>query len=326
MKKRYDVVAMGELLIDFTESGKSDQGNGLFEACPGGAPCNVLAMLRRYGRSCAFIGKVGDDLFGHLLQRTVEEIGIDASALVIDPEARTTLAFVQTLPGGDRDFSFYRNPGADMLYRAEELPEEVIQNARIFHFGTLSMTHPEVREATRRAVSLAREAGALLSFDPNLRPPLWRSLEDAADAIRWGLSQCDILKIADNELQFITGKEDFYEGAEILHRDYPNIQVLNVTAGAEGSYSFYGDETPIFVPACHLGNVIETTGAGDTFCGCVLNFILDNGIGNLSPEDRKNMLLCANTAAYIVTTRKGAIHSMPMPDEVTALMKKMAQN
>lgn len=316
----FDVVAMGELLIDFTGSGKSSQGNGLFEACPGGAPCNVLAMLRRLGRSCAFVGKVGDDLFGRLLRCTIEEIGIDISALVVDPEARTTLAFVQTLPGGDRDFSFYRNPGADMLYRAEELPEQAIRNARIFHFGTLSMTHPGVREATQKAVALARAGGAYVSFDPNLRPPLWSSLEDAEQAIRWGLGQCDILKIADNELEFITGTGDFSEGARILHREYPNIRVLNVTAGAEGSYSFYGEEPPVFVPACHLGGVIETTGAGDTFCGCVLSFLLDHGMEGLTLEERKNMLTYANTAAYIVTTRKGAIHSMPTPLEVEALL------
>ncbi|MDD5955191.1 MAG: carbohydrate kinase, partial [Firmicutes bacterium] len=194
MAEKFDVVALGELLIDFTENGVSNQGNGLFEACPGGAPCNVLAMLRKLGKSCAFVGKVGDDMFGVLLQHTILAAGINADHLIMDPKIPTTLAFVKTLPGGDRDFSFYRKPGADMMLTESELPEETIANARIFHFGTLSMTHEGVRAATVKAVGLAKEGGALISFDPNLRPPLWENLEDAKEQIAWGLSQCDILK------------------------------------------------------------------------------------------------------------------------------------
>ncbi len=316
----FDVVALGELLIDFTANGKSAQGNGLFEACPGGAPCNVLAMLRKVGKTCAFVGKVGDDMFGHLLRDTIVDAGINADALVMDPQIPTTLAFVQTFENGDRDFSFYRKPGADMMLTADELPMDTIKNAKIFHFGTLSMTHEGIREATVKAVAAAKEAGALVSFDPNLRPPLWDDLDRAKEAIAWGLGQCDILKIADNELLFMTGKEDFYEGAAILQEQYPNIKVLNVTAGADGSYSFYGDAAPVFVPSCKLGGVIETTGAGDTFCASVLNFVLENGIDGLSVADRNRMLLFANTAAYIVTTRKGAIRAMPERAEVEAMI------
>lgn len=317
----YDVVALGELLIDFTESGLSNQGNGLFEACPGGAPCNVLAMLRKLNKSCAFVGKVGDDMFGRLLRDTIENVGISTEALVMDSEIPTTLAFVKTFPNGDRDFSFYRKPGADMMLTESELPLETIKNAKIFHFGTLSMTHPGVRAATEKAVAAAKEGGALISFDPNLRPPLWYSLKAAGEAITWGLAQCDILKIADNELEFMTGETDFVKGAAILHEQFPNIQVLNVTAGADGSYSFYGDENPVFVPSFKLGGTIETTGAGDTFCASVLNFVLEHGIENLTPEDRKNMLRFANMAAYIVTTRKGAIRSMPERAEVETLLQ-----
>ncbi len=316
----FDVVALGELLIDFTGSGVSPQGNGLFEACPGGAPCNVLAMLRKTGKSCAFIGKVGDDLFGNLLRQTIQEAGIDAKHLIMDPDVPTTLAFVKTYENGDRDFSFYRKPGADMMLTEEELPLETIANARIFHFGTLSMTHAGVRAATVKAVETAKEGGALISFDPNLRPPLWSDLKEAKQAISWGLSKCDILKIADNELEFMTGETDFYQGAAELHEKYPNIRVLNVTAGADGSYSFYGEEEPVFIPSFKLGGTIETTGAGDTFCASVLNFVLENGIASLTPEDRKNMLRFANAAAYIVTTRKGAICSMPERGEVEALL------
>ncbi|MDE7257943.1 MAG: carbohydrate kinase, partial [Lachnospiraceae bacterium] len=167
--ERFNVVALGELLIDFTENGISGQGNPIYEANPGGAPCNVLSMLTKAGRKTAFIGKVGRDIFGIRLKATLEEVGINTSALVMDENVRTTLAFVETLPDGDRDFSFYRNPGADMMLRAEELSESLLKNTDIFHFGTLSMTHEEVRRATKRAVQIAKESGAVISFDPNLR-------------------------------------------------------------------------------------------------------------------------------------------------------------
>lgn len=318
--KTFDVVALGELLIDFTANGVSSQGNGLFEACPGGAPCNVLAMLRKLDKSCAFVGKVGEDMFGKLLKDTITEAGINADYLRMDKEVPTTLAFVQTFENGDRDFSFYRKPGADMMLKEEELPLDVITNAKIFHFGTLSMTHEGVCKATVKAVSTAKTGGAWISFDPNLRPPLWKDLQEAKEAIAWGLAQCDILKIADNELEFMTGETDFMKGAAILHAQYPNIKVLNVTAGADGSYSFYGEEEYVYVPSFQLGGVIETTGAGDTFCACVLNFLLEHGLDNLTVEDRTNMLRFANAAAYIVTTRKGAIRSMPERGEVEKML------
>lgn len=318
----FDVVALGELLVDFTENGKTGQGNSLFEACPGGAPCNVLAMLQKLGKRCAFVGKVGDDLFGKMLRSVVEAAGIGTQGLKMDPKVPTTLAFVQTAPDGDRDFSFYRKPGADMMLTREELPLELIQSAKIFHFGTLSMTHEGVRQATFAALEYAKEAGCLISFDPNLRPPLWENLEEARNAIAYGLKQCDILKIADNELEFMTGEQDFYKGAAKLQAQFPNIRVLNVTAGAGGSYSFYGSEKPVFVPACSLGGVIETTGAGDTFCASVLGYVLDHGIQNLTEDARREMLTFANTAAYIVTTRKGAIRAMPEKDEVLAVIGK----
>ena len=320
--KPFDVVALGELLIDFTENGASAQGNTLFEACPGGAPCNMLAMLRKLGKECAFIGKVGNDMFGRLLRQVILDAGIQADALILDDKIPTTLAFVKTLPDGDREFSFYRKPGADMMLTEAELPLDLIQNAKIFHFGTLSMTHPGIRAATIRAVEYAKENGALISFDPNLRPPLWDNLELAREQIAWGLARCDILKIADNELEFVTGEQDYEKGAAILRRQYPNIQVLNVTAGAHGSYSFYADQEPVYVPGFTLGGTIETTGAGDTFCASVLSFLLENGITGLTPEQRKDMLRFANAAAYIVTTRKGAIRAMPEREEVEQLLKE----
>ncbi|MBD5150041.1 MAG: carbohydrate kinase [Oscillibacter sp.] len=318
--KKFDVVALGELLIDFTENGLSGQGNTLFEANPGGAPCNVLAMLKKLDRDCAFVGKVGGDMFGQLLRKVAEDAGICMDYLVADTDARTTLAFVKKLENGDRDFSFYRNPGADMMLTEDEIPEEAVSNCRIFHFGTLSMTHEGVRKATCKAIDIAKNGGALLSFDPNLRPPLWADLEDARTQISYGLGKCDVLKIADNELEFMTGETDFDKGAAILRAKYPNIKLFNVTAGPDGSYSYYGDER-VFVPAINRPDTIETTGAGDTFCACVLNFVLDHGLEGLSADDLTAMLRFANTAAYLVTTRKGAIRSMPERERVEALLQ-----
>ena len=320
--KQFDVVALGELLVDFTQNGVSAQGNLLFEANPGGAPANVLAMLRKLGKRCAFIGKVGKDSFGDMLAKTVEEAGIDIRGLRRDADIPTTLAVVHTFPGGDRDFSFYRKPGADIMLRADELDEALLKDCRIFHFGTLSLTDEPCKSATVKAYELAKEAGALISFDPNLRPPLWKSEADAKAAIEWGLQRCDILKISDNEIEFMTGETDFDKGAAILKERFPQIRLLNVTAGGDGSFSYYGGKR-VFVPACKLGGVIETTGAGDTFCASVLNFMLEHGLDELTEQDMTAMLRFANTAAYIVTTKKGAIRSMPEREQVEELLKRI---
>ena len=317
--KQFDVVALGELLIDYTEAGLSAQGNPLWEANPGGAPCNVLAMLQKLGRKTAFIGKVGSDVYGRQLRQVVEDAGVNCDNLLNDPEVHTTLAVVHTFPNGDRDFSFYRNPGADMMLREEELPKDLLADCRIFHFGTLSMTHEEVRKATKTAVRLAKKAGALISFDPNLRPPLWESLEHARVQMEWGLGQCDILKISDNEVEFLTGNADYEAGAKALLAKYPNIRMLNLTCGADGSYSILKDGG-VFVPSFKLGGTIETTGAGDTFCACVLYNVLVHGVEDRSPESLREMLRFANAAAYLVTTKKGAIRSMPEPADVEAIL------
>ena len=206
-----------------------------------------------------------------------------------------------------------------MMLTEEELPADLISNTKIFHFGTLSMTHETVRQATKLAVSLATAGGALISFDPNLRPPLWDDLEEARAQIAWGLAASDIVKIADNELEFMTGETDFDRGAAILRQQYPNIRLLNVTAGADGSYSYYEDKR-VFVPSFKLGGTIETTGAGDTFCACVLNFALEHGLDGLNENDLTKMLRFANAAAYLVTTKKGAIRSMPEREQVEAIL------
>lgn len=316
--KKYDVTALGELLIDFTENGKSGQGNPLFEANPGGAPCNVLAMLSKLGHKTAFIGKVGKDFFGEQLKDAIMEVGIDTAGLCMDEEIHTTLAMVHTYPDGDRDFSFYRNPGADMMLSESDLQEELIRDTKIFHFGTLSMTHEGVRKATKKALEIAKETGAIISFDPNLRPPLWNSLEEAKDQVLYGLNYCDILKISDNEIQWLTGEEDYSAGVQWIN-DRFRIPLILVSMGKEGSRAYYQGKMVEVKPFIQK-NTIETTGAGDTFCGCVLHYICEHGLDNLSEDGLKEMLTFANAAAALITTRKGALRVMPELEEIRSLL------
>lgn len=316
--KRYDVVALGELLIDFTNSGSSEQGNPLFEANPGGAPCNVLAMLNQLGHKTAFIGKVGEDIFGNRLKNVLEYVGIDTSNLIMDKEVRTTLAFVQNDETGDRSFSFYRSPGADMMLQATEIREELIRDAKVFHFGTLSMTHEGVREATKKALDIAKENECLISFDPNLRESLWDSLENAKKQVEYGLRFCDVLKISDNEIQWFTGENDYDRGVKLLQENY-QIPLILLSMGREGSRAYYKDMR-VEVPGFLQENTIETTGAGDTFMGCCLHFVLEKGFPNLKEEDLKEMLTFSNGAASIITTRKGALKVMPTREEVEQLL------
>ena len=292
-KRQFDVTALGELLIDFTENGNSTQGNPLMEANPGGAPCNVLAMLERLGKKTAFIGKVGKDMFGNQLKSAVEEVGIDTRNLILDENYHTTLAFVHTYPDGDRDFSFYRDPGADMMLTKEEVQRDLIESSRIFHFGTLSSTHEGVRAATRHAIDVAKEAGCIITFDPNLRPPLWKSLDDAKAEIEYGMSKCDVLKISDNEVEFTMGKD--------------------------GSRAYYKNMRVEVAPFLQE-NTIETTGAGDTFCASTLNYVLDHGLDDLTEENLKELLTFANAAASLITTRKGALRVMPTREEVESFI------
>lgn len=310
----FDVTALGELLIDFTENGTSSQGNPLLEANPGGAVCNVLAMLDRLGKKTAFIGKVGQDMFGTQLKNAVEEVGIDTRALFMDEEVHTTLAFVHTYPDGDRDFSFYRNPGADMMLRKDEVPADLIQNSRLFHFGTLSSTHEGVREATRHALEIAKDAGCIITFDPNLRPPLWKSLEDAKREMEYGMTKCDVLKISDNEVEFLFGTTDYDKGAALIREKY-NIPLVLITMGKDGSRAYYKDMRVEAAPFLQE-NTIETTGAGDTFCASILNYVLEHGLNDLTEENLLEMLTFANAAASLITTRKGALRVMPSRQEV----------
>ncbi len=289
------------------------------EACPGGAPCNVLAMLNKLGRKTAFIGKVGEDQFGRLLKGTIDELGIETKGLILDKEIHTTLAFVHTFPDGDREFSFYRKPGADMMLTEDEVDYDLIRQSRIFHFGTLSMTDEPVRSATKKALEVAKEAGCLITFDPNLRPPLWNSLDEAKKQMEYGFQYCDMLKISDNEIQFVSGKEDYDEGIRYLQDKY-NIPLIFLTMGKDGSRAYYKDmrvERKGFQV-----KAIETTGAGDTFCGCSIHGLLTHGLEGLTEENLGDMLTYANAGAALITMKKGAIRSMPEPENITKLIEE----
>lgn len=324
---KYDVAALGELLIDFTENGTSGQGNPIYEANPGGAPCNVLSMLKKLGHNVAFIGKVGNDIFGRQLKTAVGNVGIDTTGLVTDDDVRTTLAFVETFVDGDRDFSFYRNPGADMMLNPDDVNEDVIRGARIFHMGTISMTHEPVRSATCKAVAVAQSVQAMISFDPNIREPLWDDMEDAKEQTAFGLSVCDILKISDNEIQWFTGEQDFDAGIKKIQDEY-NIPLILLSLGKVGSRAYLKNnvtDVKAEVPAFVREDTVETTGAGDTFGGCCLHYVLEHcpegtDINDVdwTEENLKEMLTFANKAASIITTRKGALAVMPTLEEINA--------
>ena len=317
---RFDVVALGELLIDFTNNGTSEQGNPMFEANPGGAPCNVLSMLQNLGNKTAFLGKVGDDFLGRMLKERVEKQGICTEGLYFDEVVHTTLAFVNKLPDGDRDFSFYRNPGADIMLTADDILKckDMIEDTAVFHFGTLSMTNEACGEATREAVSMAKEAGAVITFDPNYREPLWDSVDSALKAMEYGFKECDVLKISDNEVELFTGMKDVEEGARKIQKDY-SIPLVFATLGPDGSMALYKDKT---VKRAGFKNpdTIETTGAGDTFCACAIDFVNRHGLDSLTEDDLMECLTFANAAASIITTRRGALSVMPTRDETEAFL------
>lgn len=320
MNTKFDVVAIGELLMDFTNNGISEQGNVLFEANPGGAPCNVLAMLAEYGHKTSFIGKVGNDMMGHRLKDTLEELSIDSSNLVMDDSVRTTLAFVHNHANGEREFSFYRNPGADMMLTKEELENRHLNAAGIFHFGTLSLTNEPVRGATKYALAKALEQDALISFDPNLRESLWESKEEAKEQVQFGLAHCDIVKLSEEELVWLTGMTDNTEAIACLKEQY-HIPLILLSLGTEGSRAYYKDSM-VEAGAFIQENTVDTTGAGDTFLGSCIHFVLKYGIEHMQKDQLKEMLLNANAAAALITTKKGALRSMPKINEIKELMNQ----
>ena len=224
------------------------------------------------------------------------------------------MAFVHTFEDGDRDFSFYRNPGADMMLTKGEVQDELIKSSRIFHFGTLSSTHEGVREATRHAIQVAKENGLIITFDPNLREPLWKDLDDAKAEIEYGMGQCDVLKISDNEVEFMTGTTDYTAGVAKIRERF-DIPLILVTMGKEGSRAYYDGRIVEAAPFLQE-NTIETTGAGDTFCASILNYVLEHGLEGLTDEQLLEMITFANAGASLITTRKGALRVMPEKQEV----------
>ena len=313
-----DVASLGELLIDFIRDGDGTNGNPAYEANPGGAPCNVLAMLAKLGRSTAFIGKVGNDGFGRQLRDAIITAGICAEGLILDESAPTTLAFVHTGPDGERDFSFYRENGADTRLTAQEVNTGLLKSCRIFHFGTLSLTDEPGRSATEYALETAKAAKALISFDPNYRPPLWKSEEQAKAAAWYGIQNCDILKIADDELTWLTGIQNHDAAVEEL-RKQTEAKIIFVTLGRNGSIAYYMGRK-VYAPAFLSPHTVDTTGAGDTFCACALSYLLEHGTDGLTDAQLGELLRFANAAASVITTRKGALLSMPEKAEIEAVL------
>lgn len=316
----YDIVAVGELLIDFTPAAETKEGTVLFERNPGGAPGNVLAIAAKLGKKTALISKVGEDPFGNFLKEVMNSVNIETKGLVQTKEANTTLAFVHLDKKGDRSFSFYRKPGADMLLEESEVDVELIKNCRIFHFGTVSMTHQPSRNATLFAVRTARDNGAIISFDPNLRPPLWDSMEDAKFMIEEGLKYTHILKVSGEELEFITGTSKLEEGTQLIRSKY-GIPVILVTLGPSGCFYRIGHHSGYL--STYDVKTIDTTGAGDAFLGAFLSRVIESGkdLEAFDKDEIEDMIDFANAAGSLTTTRKGAIPAMPGLEEILACQK-----
>ncbi|MBS4206574.1 carbohydrate kinase [Bacillus sp. FJAT-50079] len=314
----FDIVALGELLIDFTPSGETGNGNPLFEQNAGGAPANVLAALSKLGKKTAFIGKVGDDAFGKFLEESLKKAHIDPKGLVFSKEIPTTLAFVHLDKDGDRSFSFYRQPGADMMLAQEDIPIEVIEKSKMFHFGSISLTHEISAEATLYAVQKAKEENKRISFDPNLRASLWDDLSHAKHMINLGLQFADILKVSEEELTFLTGESDMDKATNMIYCQY-DIPLIFVTLGEKGCYYRHGSLTG-HVPGFSV-KVVDTTGAGDAFLGGVLYKLLYvENISALLDSDVREIVTFANAVGALATTQKGAISSMPTLAQVHSLL------
>ena len=313
-----DVVALGEVLIDFASRGADSNGYPLMQALPGGAPANFLAALTKYGKSTAFLGKVGDDAFGHLLLGTVKNAGIGTRGIVVDPTVFTTLAFVTFDESGDRSFSFARKPGADTCLRWEEVDKSLIDEAKVFHFGTLSLTNDPARTATRKCVAYAKEKGKLITCDPNLRKPLWPSEEEAKEQMLWSLSQADVVKISDDEVEFLWNCTP-EEGADKLLKEF-GVSLAMVTLGPKGCLLKTANAScQVTSPEV---NPVDTTGAGDIFGGSAVYRLLEleKPISELTDQDLCYIGAYASTAASLSTEIPGGIPSIPEKDKVLAYM------
>lgn len=316
-----DVVALGELLIDFATQSVDEGGYPTMAAHPGGAPANFLAALTKFGAKTALLGKVGTDAFGKMLTGTLQKAGIETKGLIYDDNQFTTLAFVTFDDHGDREFSFSRKPGADTCLTFEELDLSLIDDTKVFHFGSLSLTDEPARSATYRAVAYAKEQGKLITYDPNLRKPLWRDLEEAKKQLIWGLSQADVVKISDEEVEFLFGL-GVEEGADYLLKNFA-IKLVFVTCGADGCF-FKNRNAQGKVPCLPGIHVIDTTGAGDIFGGSAVWKVLQTGTApeDLTEDALLDVVRFACTSAGLSTTRSGGISSIPSYEEVMANLIK----
>lgn len=319
-QREYDVIALGELLVDFNALHSNDFDSVVYESNPGGAPCNVLAMLSNLQKRTAFIGKVGDDFLGHALQQRIVRMGISTEGLSKDKKRNTTLAFLNDSKTYPHQYLFYRNRTADMNLDEGDVDADMLSRTRIFHFGSLSFTHKRCRKATRKAIKAAKSKHRLISFDPNYRPVLWPGEEEARKWMLYGCSVCDILKVEASELAFITQQTTIQNGVDFLQKHY-SISLILVTSGEVGSQAFMGNRK-VYQEAFLTNRTIDTTGAGDTFLGCCLAYILEQGM-ELSDHQLQEMLFRANAAASLETTRKGAIRAMPTQAELEDYLKQL---
>lgn len=307
-----DIVAIGEVLIDLTQKGVDELGVGQYAANPGGAPANLVVAAARLGAETAFIGKVGRDAFGNYLRAVLEENRVDIKGLLTDEKEHTTLAVVSVDDRGERSFSFYRNPSADVNMDAKEIPEELLKDTKVLHFGSVSLTAEPARSATLYAARKARENGCLVSYDPNYRGSLWNSQEEAIREMKNALPLCDILKISDEELPLLTGTDDPIEGSKQLAA--LGIRLIFITLGANGAFFRLGEETGS-VPGIKV-KVGDTNGAGDTFFGAALSKLVKEDLDGLTMDRLTEIAAFANKAASITTSRHGAIPAMPTLAEV----------
>ena len=317
-----DVTALGELLIDFTPCGRSEAGQNLFEQNPGGAPANVLTAVSRLGGSTAFIGKVGNDMHGKLLEKTLQDNGINTENLILDDGYFTTLAFV-SLENGERSFSFARKPGADTQLRKEEIREDLLKESFIFHFGSLSLTDEPARSATIYAAQQAKAAGTVISYDPNYRAPLWKDEETAKEQMRSVIPLVDIMKISDEETSLLTDHADPEEAAKALIAQ--GVDCVVVTLGSEGALLCTKDLS-VRVPS-RAAEVVDTTGAGDSFWGGLLYCLSRDHVRpeELTAEQAESYLIYANTVAGLCVGKRGAIPAMPSGEEVEKRLSELKQ-
>lgn len=311
----FDVTAIGELLIDFTPNGRNASGDLLFARKPGGAPANVLAANSRLGGSTSFIGKVGNDKFGDFLRQSLEDAKINTQGLSRDPDVPTTLAFVQIDARGDRSFSFYRKPGADVMLKTSDFTEEMVTGCRMFHFGSVSLTEEPARSTTLHAVRTAKQAGCMISYDPNYRPPLWNNEKTAVAQMREGLSLADIVKVSEEEMVLLTGETGLEEGSRRIGNF--GASLVLVSLGARGAFYRRGEQCGM-VPTYDV-KTIDTNGAGDAFLGAVHYCLRGKSreeVRRMTRDELEDILSFANAAGSLTTTKGGAIPAMPTLGEV----------